>query len=186
VSFVSAIAPVARAQSTKPTSPTIVKAEKLFEEGVALLGRKDFANACPKLEESRNLAPGLGVTLYLADCNEGLGRLATALALFREGAALAHTRKDEREAAAQARIAALETSVPRIRVRLAAPAPNLEAQRDGGRRRCPEPLDGPRSVDADLAKARAASNRAARRRWHRRCCDRREPLPRARGEIEAE
>jgi hypothetical protein len=43
-------------------------ADALFNEARKLSEKGDHAAACPKFEESKRLANGLGVTLYLADC----------------------------------------------------------------------------------------------------------------------
>ena len=42
---------------------SLARAQTLFDEGKAQFDAENFAGACPKLEESKALAPGLGVTL---------------------------------------------------------------------------------------------------------------------------
>src|SRR5271156_3731975 len=59
------------------------KADALFNAGRSLLDAGEYADACPKFAESQKLAPGLGVTLYLADCYERLGRTHSALMEFK-------------------------------------------------------------------------------------------------------
>ena len=57
--------------STAPAgaaTPNVGKADALFNAGRSLLEAGEYADACPKFAESQTLAPGLGVTLYLADC----------------------------------------------------------------------------------------------------------------------
>ena len=56
----------ARAQ----TRDDVARAEALFNAGRALVEGGRYADACAKFAESKRLAPGLGVTLYLADCYE--------------------------------------------------------------------------------------------------------------------
>lgn len=104
----------------------VAKAEVLFNEGVKLLGQKKYAEACDMLEESRKYANGLGVTLYLADCQEHNARPVAALALFRDAEKLAAARKDARQQVAHERVAQLEKSVPRILLRV---APEVAAAR---------------------------------------------------------
>jgi serine/threonine-protein kinase len=90
------------------------RAQALFDEGSKLLEEKRFAEACDLLGESRRLAMGLGVTLYLADCYENLGKTATALSLFRDAERLAQARKDKREAVAHERATKLEELTPSV------------------------------------------------------------------------
>ena len=74
------------------------------------------AAACPKFLASKQLAPGVGVTLYLADCYERIGRNASAWKAFREGEKLARARDDKRAAVAAQRAAALEPTLGRLTV----------------------------------------------------------------------
>ncbi len=66
----------ARAQSDS------ARAEILFQEGMRLVEQKRLPEACPKLAESQRLDPALGTEFRLAECYEGLGRFASAWALF--------------------------------------------------------------------------------------------------------
>ena len=99
----------------------VAMAEGLFNQGVKLLEQKKYAEACDMLERSRKLAVGLGVTLYLADCQENNGHPAASLALFREAEKLAAARKDARQSVAHERAEKLEKVVPRVTLR-ASPA----------------------------------------------------------------
>src|SRR5262249_55191136 len=108
------VADAARAQSTID----VAKADGLFNQGVKALEQKKYADACVMREVSRKLAVGLGVTLYLADCYENLGKTASALALFREGEKLAEQRKDPRQQVAHDRAEKLEKVVPRLVLRV--------------------------------------------------------------------
>jgi hypothetical protein len=112
---------VGRASAAPPTKDG-ARAEQLFGEGTKLLDEKRYADALPKLLESQRLGPGIGVTMYLGDCYEGLGRTAKALALFREAEQMARAKKDPRESVARGRIDELVPRVPSVIVRVATPA----------------------------------------------------------------
>jgi len=124
----STIAPRARAADT-------ALAEALFQEGKKLLGRKEYAKACPKLAESYHLDPGGGTLLTLALCHEGEGRVATAWSEFTDAESTA--RRDGR--ADRARIAAqhvkqLEPKLQKVVLVVAEADANVagfELERDG-------------------------------------------------------
>lgn len=67
-----------------PTAADRAAAEVLFDDAVKLLESGNATAACPKLEESQRLDPGVGTLLYLADCYRTVGRTASAWATFRE------------------------------------------------------------------------------------------------------
>src|SRR5262245_43042215 len=74
--------PVA-AQSVSGQARTLVReARKLMEKG-------HHAEACPKLEESLRLDPGIGTQFNLAHCWEQIDRTASAWGLFMDVAAAA-------------------------------------------------------------------------------------------------
>lgn len=88
----------------------------LYDEATPLLDAKKFAEACPKLREATRLVPiAVGARLALGECEEGLGRLASALAAYRKAQALAAgAGQPDREKAAQAHAAAIESKVGSI------------------------------------------------------------------------
>ena len=98
----------------------VAMAEGLFNEGVKLLEQKKYGEACDMLDRSRKLAIGLGVTLYLADCQESNNKPGTALALFREAEKMAGERKDARQQIAKERADKLEKMAARIVLRVSA------------------------------------------------------------------
>jgi hypothetical protein len=104
----------------EPHDPAV--AEALFRAGRAAAERGDFATACPKFEESRRLDPTLGTAFNLADCDEHIGKMASAWQLFREVAQRLPP-GDERIAIATARAAALEPSLPKLLLRVSTPLP---------------------------------------------------------------
>src|SRR5690242_11600284 len=84
-------------------------AERVFNEGRALMVAGRFAEACPKLEESQRLEPKGGTQLNVAACHERLGKIATAWVEFHDAVVAAKTEgHPERERLAQQRVDALE------------------------------------------------------------------------------
>jgi hypothetical protein len=95
-------------------------AEALFSQGKALLEQGNTAEACKSLEASQRLDAGLGTLLYLADCYERAGRLASAWATFREAASIAKGRGDSaRASVASERADALEPKLSRLSIQVA-------------------------------------------------------------------
>lgn len=121
-------APPAGAQSATDSAT----AESLFNEALALLANKKAAEACPKLEASQKLDPGIGTLLYLADCYQQMGRTASAWGTFREAAYLAKSAKDDREDVAVENARNLEPRLSYLTVRVTPPpGVTLEVKRDG-------------------------------------------------------
>jgi hypothetical protein len=114
-------------------APEVGKADALFNAGRSLLEAGEYADACPKFAEAQTLAPGLGVTLYLADCYERLGRTHSALMEFKRAAQIASSRGDKRGAIAADRAAALESRVPLLSIAVSpgARAQGVTVTRDG-------------------------------------------------------
>jgi hypothetical protein len=107
-----------------------VAAESLFSDARRLMQAGDYAHACPKLEASRRLEPGLGTTLNLGDCYEKVGRTASAWAEFKGAAAQAQREGDAlRKATALERAAALEPRLSRLQINVA--DPNVSVSRNG-------------------------------------------------------
>ena len=107
-------------------------AQTLFYEARTLMQQNKFADACPKLEESMRLDPGLGTQFNLADCNEHVGKVTSAWAGFLEVAAQARaSNQADREKLARKRAAALESRLPKLVVEVSGAPPGLEVKRDG-------------------------------------------------------
>ncbi|WP_438035656.1 hypothetical protein [Sorangium sp. So ce204] len=71
----------ARAQAADPK--TMAAAQSLFEQAVAEMDSKNYASACPKLEQTTQMLPeALGAKETLARCYEAQGRLASAWAQY--------------------------------------------------------------------------------------------------------
>src|SRR5215204_2648434 len=77
-------------------------AQALFDQAKELIRQRKFAEACPKLQESNRLDPGIGTQFHLADCYEQSGRVASAWAAFLDVASQARAASQlDREKAAQ-------------------------------------------------------------------------------------
>jgi serine/threonine-protein kinase len=95
-------------------------AEALFDEGLALMKSGNLSSACPKLEQSQEVDAAVGTLLYLAECYEGLGRTASAWALFREAASMANAAgQTERARTGEARASRLAASLSHLVVHVA-------------------------------------------------------------------
>ncbi len=111
----------------------LARAEALFTEGKKLVDASKTAEACPKFAESQKLVRGVGVTLYLADCYERVGKTASAWAQFRLAESLASSRGDKRSALAHDRAQHLEDRLATLKIIVSADAdaPDLEIHQDG-------------------------------------------------------
>ncbi len=91
------------------------RAEKLFTEASALAAAGNYAEACPKFEESERLDGALGTQFNLALCFEKIGKLGSAWRNFRAVERLAHqTMKTGREGAAHQKLEQLRPRVPHL------------------------------------------------------------------------
>lgn len=126
-------ATLAHVAIAEPTADEKAAAEQLFEDGKRLLGEGKYAAACQKLESSQRLDAGIGTLLYLADCYEKSGRVASAWATFREAAAAARAgNQADREQKARARASALEPKLFKLSLEVAdAGISGLEIRRNG-------------------------------------------------------
>src|SRR5262249_43347029 len=59
-------------------------AEKAFEEGRDLFRAGKYADACVRFEQSEQLDPQMGTLFNLAQCDEKIGKLASAIVAYRE------------------------------------------------------------------------------------------------------
>ena len=113
-------------------------ADAAFARGREMLKVGKYAEACDAFEESHRLKPRIDAQFNIALCSEQLGKLATALALYRE---LAQTLDTPARRAKSAELAAqLEPRVPRLRIivgearkRTRRPPPELAVRVNGVR-----------------------------------------------------
>jgi len=111
------VSPGAMAQGKDPAA-----ADALFRAGREAMKNKDYATACPKFAESQRLDPAPGTLLNLAQCEEGLGKTASAVQHYRDVTELLPA-TDQRAGHANERIAALLPRVPKLTITLARGAP---------------------------------------------------------------
>jgi hypothetical protein len=135
-------------------------AQAAFDQGMELMKKKKLAEACPKFEESQRLDPGMGTAFRLAECYEGIGRMAKAWALYHAVAEDAQAKKNRaREVVARKHAEAVEPKLGRMTVVVsvgAADTPGLALTRDG------DPIarsewGAPVRVDADEHVVRASA-----------------------------
>ncbi|MBV9948722.1 MAG: hypothetical protein JOZ69_17880, partial [Myxococcales bacterium] len=84
------------------------RADALFNAAKQLRAAGQYVGACATWAESKRLAPGVGVSLYLGDCYEHIGRPDSAWREFRDAEKLARERNDPRAEVAHKRALALE------------------------------------------------------------------------------
>ncbi len=108
------------------------QAKKLFEEGVELEKKADYAGALAKYKEALQIAVTAGLRFHTGYCLEMTGKLAGALDEYEAADRLARDQnKHEVHAATTARLEPLRARVPQIAIRLATPAKDAEVQLDG-------------------------------------------------------
>lgn len=111
-----AMSSVVQAQDVDPRAVPI--AQKLYEEGAALMDAKKFAEACPKLEQVTRLIPkGIGGHEALGECYEGLGRLASAWGQYVQLEVLAQAAGEKATAAkAHAKVDELKSKLATVKI----------------------------------------------------------------------
>lgn len=127
----ASVSPTAHAE---PSAADTAAAQALFDQGRQLASQGNYAEACPKFEESARIIGHSGTLLNLADCYEKQGRVSSAWTTFLSAAAAAkRTGNVDREAEARNRAAALAASLPKIVINVAASDKNsgVTITRDG-------------------------------------------------------
>ena len=131
ITFLSA---VASAQTSSTPGSNAAVAQVLFDQARALTAKGKFAEACPKLAESQRLDPGIGTEFHLAECEQHVGKTASAWAHYLEVADAAHVVKQSaRERVARARAAQLAPHLAHMTIARAprGDASSVEIRRDG-------------------------------------------------------
>lgn len=124
---------IPRPAVAQPTAADRAAAETLFNQALELLEKNQPAAACPKLQESQRLDPGVGTLLYLADCYKQVGKTASAWGTFREAAYAANAAgQKDREELATKEAAALEAVLSKLVISVEKPdTPDMKVLRDG-------------------------------------------------------
>lgn len=121
------VAPPTNAQSVDPQAKTMV--QSLYEQAIGLMDEKNFAAACPKLEQATTLSPNaIGVRLGLGECYVGQGRFASAWAQYMKAEALAAAagaRETEAKAEARAEADKLEQKIVMVTITVSVEARNV-------------------------------------------------------------
>lgn len=119
----------------QPAKDSVQAAQKLFEEGLALMKAGKYAEACPRFQESQKLDPGMGTKFRLAECYEAAGWVGSAWQMFGDVAEDAKKAgRGDREAQARQRVTAIQARVPWMTLVIppaVAGLPGLEVKRDG-------------------------------------------------------
>jgi hypothetical protein len=121
---------VARAQ----TEDDKAAAQTLFDDGMRLFNAGKIDEACPKFAASLKHYPGLGTRGKLAECYEKQGKVASAWAMWREVAVVAHQATDtKREQIGNEKAKALEPRIPHLTIVVdpASPQPWPTVTRNG-------------------------------------------------------
>ncbi len=110
-------------------------AQALYEDAMTLIKEGNHASACPKLEESQKLDPGMGTQYRLAECYEKTGRLASAWSLYITVAdAARQVGRADLESYARGRADALRPKLPKLTILVPKEVesiPGVEIKRDG-------------------------------------------------------
>jgi serine/threonine-protein kinase len=124
------IASPARAQSAAEDRAA---ADALYEEAGNLMKAGRFTEACPKLEASQKLDPGIGTTMRLGYCYEHAGRTASAWSAYNDAEGMARKAGDKRADDAAKRAKQLEPLLSRMVLDVAPEnrAGGVEIRRDG-------------------------------------------------------
>ncbi len=142
-------------------------AERLFEEGRALMLDHRFEEACPKIAESQRIEPRVGTLLNLAVCHEQTGKVATAWVQYQQVLTSARAEgQSERERLATERIAAVEARVPwlTIGVSTGEPVHGFAVHLDGAPL---EPMAWNREMPVDPGEHRVMATAPERKTWER-------------------
>jgi hypothetical protein len=147
----------------------LAAAQVLFDQAQAAMDKKDYASACPKLEEVTRVLPnGVGGLLTLARCYEGAGKLASAWSgyLVAQSAA-AQAKRPELERQARERVVALKPKLAQLTINVpeAMRGPTgLSITRDG------VPIGAAQwgtPVPVDKGKHVVVATAAGKQRWER-------------------
>ena len=122
----------ASAQPATASAPGKEHAKRLFEEGLELEKKGDFAAALAKYKEAEQITVTPGLRFHTGYCLEMTGKLVAALDTYESAEKLARDQnKQEVRAAITPRLDPLRARVPQLAVRLVGHAAGAEVQVDG-------------------------------------------------------
>lgn len=128
----SAMTGTPHAHAQPSTVPGKEHARRLFEEGVDLEKKADYAGALAKYKEAEQITATAGLRFHKGYCLEMSGKLAAALDEYESADRMARDQgKQDVHAAVVTRLEPLRGRVPQIAIRLATPAKDAEVQLDG-------------------------------------------------------
>ena len=128
-----------------PSLAAADSAGELFKQGRAFAKAGKHAEACEKFKKSQELDPQLGTLFNIAQCEEKIGQLASAIAAYRE--VVTKDTNAERKALAAEYQSKLEQRVPKLLVIVSKPPANLVITLDGPRGGKPIEPNTPIEVD---------------------------------------
>ena len=111
----------------QPASP----AEQAFARGKEALTVGKYAEACAAFEDSQRLDPQPTTQFNIALCDEQLGKLASALAIYQE--LVEHDDAPARRAKSADMLGQLSVRVARLEIKVADPRPGIEISVNGVR-----------------------------------------------------
>lgn len=122
----------AHAQAASAPVPGKEHAKRLFDEGVELEKKGDFAAALAKYKEAERITVTAGLRFHTGYCLEMTGKLIAALETYEAADKLAQEQnKQDVRAAITTRLEPLRARVPQLAVRIATPPSGAEVQVDG-------------------------------------------------------
>ena len=116
------------AAATAHAGPT--PADAAFKKGRDFLKAGKFAEACAAFEESQRLDPQLGTQFNIAQCDEKIGQIATAWAIYRDLAD--HDTNGARQGKSAKLADALWLRLPKLKIEVVDPPKGLVVTLDGG------------------------------------------------------
>lgn len=127
-----ALPPLAAAQPQAQSKEEIERARTLFRDGLALSAAQDWPGALAKFKQVAQVKMTPQVAFNIAECEEHLGKLVSALGNYRLAASEAEAAKAT-DVAAQVgdRISALEERIPKLVVERGEGAENATIELDG-------------------------------------------------------
>lgn len=128
-----ALALLAPGPARAQTREELDRARVLFKEGVALSAANNCAAALTKFQAVANVKMTAQVAFNIAECEERLGKLVSALGNFRVAASMAEGDAKAKDVSAQVgnRIEALEARVPKLTLKRGKGAATASIELDG-------------------------------------------------------